>query len=143
MPAGRPFGKVDIVHHLADRYAYRRYLEIATPTTGNYYAVIDRTRFDDCRRLMYRCPAEFDDGLAIDYRCPGLDIGAALAAIATLPPPLRPHAGRPVPRLPDSARDLAAAFALLEPGGAMVVHDCLPPDETLAGPEFRGAPGAA
>ena len=38
MPAGRPFGKVDIVHHLADRYAYRRYLELATPTTGNYYA---------------------------------------------------------------------------------------------------------
>ena len=24
MPAGRPFGKVDIVHRLADRYAYRR-----------------------------------------------------------------------------------------------------------------------
>ena len=38
MTAGRPFGKVDIVHLLADRYAYRRYLELATPTTGNYYA---------------------------------------------------------------------------------------------------------
>jgi len=23
MPGGRPFGKVDIVHHLADRYATR------------------------------------------------------------------------------------------------------------------------
>ena len=40
----------------------------------------------------------------------------------------------------ESSRDLAAAFALLEPGGALVVHDCLPPNEAIAAPEFtRGA----
>lgn len=35
MAAGGPLGKVDIVHHLAGRYGYYRYLELATPTTGN------------------------------------------------------------------------------------------------------------
>jgi hypothetical protein len=128
MPAGHPFGKV--VHHLADRYFYRRHLEIATSTTGFYYAAIDRGRFDDCRRLLYRCPAEFDDGLAVDYRCAGLDIGPALAAMLVDPF----HAYR------ESSRHLAAAFALLEPGGALVVHDCLPPDEALAGPELKRGP---
>jgi hypothetical protein len=34
VPAGGPFGKADIVLLLADRYRYRRYLEIATSTTG-------------------------------------------------------------------------------------------------------------
>lgn len=81
MPAGGPLGKVDIVHHLAGRYGYYRYLELATPTTGNNYASIDRGRFDDCRRLLYRCPSDYSDGLAIDYRCSGHDIGAALSAI--------------------------------------------------------------
>ena len=140
MTAGRPFGKVDIVHHLADRYAYRRYLEIATPTTGNYYASIDRDRFDDCRRLMYRCPETFDDGLAIDYRCRDVDIGNALAAIAAERRSFDVMLVDPFHDYRDSARDLATAFALLEPGGALVVHDCLPPREALAGPEFkRGA----
>ena len=140
MTAGRPFGKVDIVHHLADRYAYRRYLEIATPTTGNYYASIDRDRFDDCRRLMYRCPETFDDGLAIDYRCRDVDIGNALAAIAAERRRFDVMLVDPFHDYRDSARDLATAFALLEPGGALVVHDCLPPREALAGPEFkRGA----
>ena len=81
MPAGGPFGKADIVLHLAETYRYRRYLEIATTTTGFLYASVAQGRFDDCRRLMYRCPAEFDDGLPVDYRSPDLDISAALAAI--------------------------------------------------------------
>jgi hypothetical protein len=136
MPAGRPFGKVDIVHHLADRYAYRRYLEIATPTTGNYYALIDRARFDECRRLIYRCPAEFDDGSATDYRCSGSDIATAVSAIAALPRRFDVMLVDPFHAYAESARDLAAAFALLEPGGAMVVHDCRPPDESLTGPDF-------
>ena len=140
MTAGRPFGKVDIVHLLADRYACRRYLDLATPTTGNYYSAIDRSRFEACRRLMYRCPADYADGLAIDYRCADLDIAPALAAIQAdgrrfdlmLVDPFHTYAA--------SARDLAAAFALLEPGGALVVHDCLPPNEALAVPHFK--PGA-
>lgn len=140
MPAGRPFGKVDIVHHLADRYRYRRYLEIATSTTGFYYAAIDRGRFDDCRRLMYRCPDEFDDGLAIDYRCAGLDIAPALGTIAAERRRFDVMLVDPYHAYAESSRDLAAAFALLEPGGALVVHDCLPPSEAVAGPELKHGP---
>jgi hypothetical protein len=136
MLAAGPFGKVDIVHHLAERYGYRRYLEIATPTTGNYYAAIEPRRFDDCRRLMYRCPPEFDDGLAIDYRCPGADIDPALGSIAAERRRFDIMLVDPFHTYPDSSRDLAAAFALLEAGGTMVVHDCLPPDAAFAAPEF-------
>ena len=109
-----PLGKVDIVHFLADRYGYRRYLEVATPTTGNYFARVDRDRFTECRRLMYRCPAGFNDGLPIDYRAPDEDVSPALAAI-------EPSDARFDIILVDgfhtyevARRDLSVAFALLE-----------------------------
>jgi hypothetical protein len=34
-------------------------------------------------RLIYDCPADFDDGLGIDFRTEGLDIGACLSEIRT------------------------------------------------------------
>ena len=60
-----------------------------------------------------------------------------MSAVAALPRRFDLMLVDPFHAYQESARDLAAAFALLEPGGAMVVHDCLPPDETVAGPEFR------
>lgn len=134
------FGKVDIVHQLAGRYGFRRYLEIATSTTGNFFGSIDRARFDDCRRLVYRCPPAYDDGQPIDYRAPDLDIADPLARIAAegrrfdviLVDPFHTYAA--------SLRDLEAAYSLLEPGGAMVVHDCMPREAALAVPDF--IPGA-
>jgi hypothetical protein len=137
MPTGGPFGKADIVLHLAKCYRYRRYLEIATSSTGFFYASVAKGRFDDCRRLMYRCPAEFDDGLAVDYRSPDLDIGAALAAIQAERRRFDIVLVDPFHGYRESSRDLAAAFALLEDGGALVVHDCLPPNEAIACPEFK------
>ncbi len=133
----RVFGKVDVVHILADRHGYRRYLEVVTPTTGHFYADIDRTRFEACRRLMYRCPPDFDDEMAIDYHTEGSDISAPAAAIAEVRPPFDIMLVDPYHGYDDSFRDLETAFALLAPGGAMVVHDCLPPREEIAGPAFQ------
>lgn len=130
------FGKVDIVHILADRYGYRRYLEIATATTGNYYFAIDRARFEDCRRLLYRCPEDFDDGRSVDYRTPGADIADIAASIASEPQSFDLMLVDPFHTYADSLRDIESAFALLVPGGAMVVHDCMPPSEETADPEF-------
>jgi len=129
--------KVDIIHRLAERFGYRRYLEFATGTTGYLYNLIDRDRFEECRRLLYNAPADFADGCAVDYRTEGLDISDLLAAIAR-------ERGRfdiilvdPYHGYRESRRDLDAALALLEPGGALVVHDCLPPTEELARPDFQ------
>ena len=49
--------KTDIINFLAGLDGYTSYLEICTPTTGNLYGKIDRTRFTTCHRLMYRTPA--------------------------------------------------------------------------------------
>jgi hypothetical protein len=126
---------VDIINRLAARFGYRRYLEFATGTTGHEYRRIDRSRFAECRRLLYNVPEGFDDGMPIDYRAAGLDIASLLNAIGgarfdvILVDPYHAYA--------QSRRDLEAALALLSSGGALVVHDCLPPSEALAGPEFQ------
>jgi hypothetical protein len=135
--AAHPFSKVDVVHHLLGCFGYRRYLEIATPTTGNFYAQIDRGRLDDCRRLLYNAPPDFSDGMVIDYACPGFDISAALSAIAAQRRRFDIILVDPYHLYEPSRRDLDVAFALLEPGGAMVIHDCRPPNEAVAQPDYR------
>jgi hypothetical protein len=129
------FGKVDIIHALTDAYGYRRYLEIATPTTGNEFVKVDRARLSVCR-LMQMCPPDFSDGMQIDYRVPEHDFAGAVAEIQA--------AGRrfdvmlidPFHTYRASWNALQAGFALLAPGGTMVVHDCLPPTRRIANPEF-------
>jgi len=128
--------KADIVNHLARRHGYASYLEICTPTTGWRYPKIDRSAFVTCHRLMYRCPATYSDGLGIDFRSETLEIDACLDKI-------RAHNLRydvilvdPWHEYETSYRDLEAAAAQLAEGGAIVVHDCLPPKERIASPNF-------
>lgn len=129
------FGKMDIINRLAARFGYRRYLEFATSSTGHEYGRIDRTRFNECRRLLYNTPRDFDDGMPIDYRTAGFDVAPLLEAIGSarfdviLVDPWHTYG--------ESRRDLEAALALLEPGGALVVHDCLPVREEIAQPQPR------
>lgn len=131
------FGKTDIVHALAARFGYRRYLEFATSMTGHQYRRIDRGRFEECRRLLYNTPDDFADGLPIDYRASGFDIAIPLAAIAREGRRFDVILVDPYHEYRQSRRDLESALALLAPGGALVVHDCLPPDEEVAQPHFR------
>ncbi|MCC6736253.1 MAG: class I SAM-dependent methyltransferase [Bauldia sp.] len=131
------FGKVEITEALADRFGYRRYLEIATSTTGGRYHALDRARFEECRRLLYDCPADFDDGMPVDYAARGPEIGDALDAIAAADHRFDVMLVDPHHTYDASLRDIAAAFDLLAPGGAMVVHDCLPPNEATASPTPR------
>jgi SAM-dependent methyltransferase len=135
--AAATFGKMDIINTLAARFGYRRYLEFATRTTGLEYRRIDRGRFAECRRLLYNMPDEFADGLPIDYRAAGLDIAIPLAAIAREGRRFDVILVDPYHEYQQSRRDLETALALLAPGGALVVHDCLPPNEELAQPHFR------
>ncbi len=47
--------KNDIVHLLAARFGFRRYLELRTPYTGPDCAVEER-RFDSVTRILYQSP---------------------------------------------------------------------------------------
>src|SRR5262245_54234090 len=120
------WNKVDVIHHVAETRGHRTYLEISTPTTGGFFGLVDRSRFDRCLRLMYRCPDDFADGLRIDFRTPGLDITPCLAELR------RQHVGIDLVfvdawhEYETAARDLREGFALLSDGGTLVVHDCLP-----------------
>jgi hypothetical protein len=104
--------------------------------SGGRYDEIDRAKLPTCRRLMYRCPDGFDDGLAIDYRSTTLDISECLTAISA--------EGRSFDiALVDSRyefepswRDLVEAFRLIRADGMLVVHDCLPPRPEIAVPKY-------
>ena len=93
--------KTDLVNELAAIHGYHSYLEICTPTTGKLYATVDRDRYTNCHRLMYRCPDKFDDGFPIDFRSSGLDIERHLRVIRAVERKVRRHPGRSVSRVRD------------------------------------------
>jgi hypothetical protein len=130
-----PIDKTEIVLMLARTLDLKRYLEICSTVSGNVHHRVRNSGLLDCRRLLYRCKWYQRDGLPIDYRSPDDDIAGALAD-------LRRDGFVPDICLVDSwheyatsLRDIEAAYALLPLGGAMVVHDCLPPSLDMALPE--------
>ncbi|WP_370322352.1 hypothetical protein [Oricola sp.] len=133
----RKIGKLDIVKILAAAFGYTRYFEITTGMTGGVHAEARRAGFADCRRLVYRldyCPKA--DGEPIDFMVPGEDTTATVAEIRgqgfefdiALVDPHHTYAC--------SIRDLKDTYSLIRPGGALVVHDCDPPNAEIASPEF-------
>jgi hypothetical protein len=135
----RPWTKVDIINHLADRYDYQTYLEICTPMTSNRFAEVDRSKYKTCHRLMYRCPRDFDDGMNIDFRTDQSDIGDCVRQIqsgtlrydAVLVDSYREYA--------PSLRDLEIAWAVSSSEGIIIVHQCNPTSEELASPTYLPA----
>jgi hypothetical protein len=128
--------KSDIVNWLAVQYGYKTYLEIATATTGGQYSLIDRDTFALTERLLYRTPANFDDGMKIDYRCEPEDNRIALAQLRgegktydlVFVDSYHMYAG--------SMSDLENAIELLATRGTLVVHDCNPMTADLVTPEY-------
>ena len=131
------FGKVDLIHLISRRLNLVNYLELCTPTTGNYYGEIQRWRFDTARRLMYNCPDGFDDGLPVDFKIEGFDIGDAIKTIKADSNKLDICLVDGWHTYDCTIRDLTLAYDLLADGGVLVVHDCLPPTELMASPVWR------
>lgn len=127
---------MEIVGLLAARRGFTRYLELCTPTTGNYYRNLDRQVLPVAHRLMYNCPADFDDGMTIDFRSEGPDIGQCLAELSRKRLRYDIILVDPFHEYDTSYRDLCAAFDLIDDGGMLVVHDCLPPNAAMAVPGF-------
>ena len=130
------WNKAHLINHLAEVHGYRHYLELCTLSTGRRYAEIDRSQFQTCFRLMYRCPDDFDDGLPIDYRSTTLDIGECLAKISELGSSFDIALVDSWHEYETSWRDLVEGFLLIREGGTLVVHDCLPPRPEIAVPEY-------
>jgi Methyltransferase domain len=130
------FGKTDIVHLLSKRLKLRNYLEICTTTTGNFYCEINRPLFSSSRRLMYNCPETFDDGLPIDFRIESFDIDSALSELAKNSNKVDICLVDGWHTYSSAIRDLTCGYNLLSDGGAIVVHDCLPPSESIASPNW-------
>ncbi len=132
--------KIDIIHQLAAANAAASYLEICTPTTGNRYAELDRSRFAVCHRLMSLCPDRYDDGLKIDYRRADKEIAGCVKEIARSGMRYDVILVDPWHEYDTSMQALAAALDLSADGGTVVVHDCLPTVADEATPQYR--PGA-
>lgn len=130
-PIRRPWNKVDVVQHLAASRQYRRYLEIATTTTGFRFATAREVGFEDCVRCLYKCSEEFTDGQPIDFRSADLDISACLSTIRARGSLFDVVFVDPHHTYECSLRDLREAFTLIPDGGALVVHDCDPPEKRL------------
>jgi hypothetical protein len=83
---------------------------------------------------MYRCPDDFDDGMGIDFRSVDLEIAGCIKQIGQLRFDVilldAHHAYE------TSLRDLTFARDLLTDHGTIVVHDCDPPSEKVARPDF-------
>src|SRR5581483_3530750 len=131
-----PSSKMEIIALLAARHGLKRYLELCTPTTGNYYDELDRRLVPVAHRLMYRCPDAFDDGAVIDFRSASVDIGQCLDEISRKQLRYDIILVDPFHEYEASYRDLQAAFSLVDDGGFLVVHDCLPPNAEFAIPTF-------
>lgn len=133
----RPLRKTDVVHILSRFFNLQHYLELCTPSTGLCYADIQKDQLTECKRLMYLAPFSFDDGMTIDFRSPDESIDGALEAFA--------ESGSVVDiclvdgwhTYPAASRDIARMYDILQDGGILVVHDCLPPNRKTANPSFR------
>ena len=128
--------KIEIVGLLAAKYEFRRYLELCTPTTGNYYKGLDRRVLSTTHRLMYNCPADFVDGSTVDFRSDSLEISQCLAEIRGKGLRYDIILVDPFHEYDTSYRDILEAFDLIDEGGMLVVHDCLPPNAAVATPRF-------
>lgn len=135
VPEPQPsLSKTRLINLLAQRCGFKRYLEICTPTTGNFYAEVNGEHLTAKHRLMYLRPDTFEDGLPIEFSTSERDIAPLLGDV--LPGSYDLLFVDSYHEYDTSLRDMQIAFDLLRLGGVMVVHDCCPADEAIATPNF-------
>lgn len=130
--------KSDLINQLAGVHGCSSYLELCTPTTGKQFSLIRSQPLKTRHRLVYNCPERLDDGLEYTYRTASPFSHDLVRVLHTT---LGPHQYDMVFVDPHhtydcTATDLYGAWCLLRPGGIMVVHDCVPPDENYASPAY-------
>jgi hypothetical protein len=129
--------KVSIIHALAKACSYTRYLEICTPTTGNYFEAIDHEAFELAHRMMYRWHAGFDGGHPSEYCTDASASGVLVQEVRRRGLAYDVILVDGWHEYDNAFNDLTSALSLLRPGGTVVVHDCMPPDAEHATPEHH------
>jgi hypothetical protein len=133
------WNKAHICGLLSVRFGLTSYLEITTSTTGLRYAEASQLGFQPCMRLVYRATEPPLDGLPVDFTSADEDIAACLNDTRLKGQTFDIVFVDPHHTYECSARDIQEAFRMVSPGGAVVVHDCLPPNRAAADP--RHVPG--
>lgn len=128
------WNKAHICGLLSIRFGLTSYLEITTSTTGYRYAEASQLDFQPCMRLVYRATESPPDGLPVDFTSADDDISACLNDARLKGRTFDIVFVDPHHTYECSARDIREAFRMVSPGGAVVVHDCLPPNRATANP---------
>ena len=129
--------KSDIVNRLNRKHGFRRYLEISTLETGRDFAKVDAARLDVKHRLAYRWPDHHSDGAPVTFSTPGPSSYHLVKELIAAGQPYDSIFVDPYHSYAYSLVDLSGAFALLRPGGVMVVHDCGPTDPEILCPHYK------
>lgn len=130
------WNKAHICGLLSVRFGLSRYFEITTGTTGFTYAEVCQMDFQPCMRLVYRMTEPPGDGLPVDFASANDDIAACLDDTRLTGQAFDIIFVDPHHTYDCSTRDIQEAFRMVAPGGAVVVHDCLPPHRAAANPSF-------
>lgn len=134
--SSRKLGKYDIVNFLLRKYELSSFIEFCTPTTGRRISELTAS-LAISHRLMYRCPADFDDGLRIEFRSQSVDISHCIEDIRRREQTYDLVFIDPFHTYECTARDMATAISILKPGGIIVIHDCNPGEMESTNPEFQ------
>jgi len=128
--SGRSWRKFHLISELARIHGYRSVLEISTARSGYTYDRLDQSRFDVCRRLSYLTPDDWTDGAPVDYRCSDRDTSECLRQIRGQGLGFDIVFVDACHEYDSTCRDMEDALSLLNPNGVVVLHDCLPNDES-------------
>lgn len=127
--------KWGIVNYLIDKYKYKYYLEISTPTTGCQYDLVKRT--DITKEILYYLgnPIQTDHKRTdIDNTLICIDYELGLKKL------LRSKYDiifvDPYHSFEQSKKDIETAYNLLDDNGIIVIHDCCPETELITSPKM-------
>ena len=129
------WNKVQLIGVIAAARGLTRYLEITTTTTGGTYDQAVVLDFRPCMRLVYRAAVHpLRDGLPIDFTSDDDDTAEPIAKIRSSNLVFDMIFLDAHHTYECAIRDPHDAYSLLAPGGAILVHDCNPPDQEIASP---------
>jgi len=129
--------KFDIAHLLSEKYGYKSYLEICTPTTGGTYARIDEKKFTHRMRIMYNRPSNFSDGAPVDISTTKKSSENIFGDLIRQGKTFDLVFIDSLHTYDASLMDILFGLNLMNPGGAMLLHDCYPRDKAHISPDFH------
>lgn len=132
--------KSELINYLGKKYNYQSYLEISTMTTGIKFDKIDNDIFK-VKDLFLYYPNELQ---IIDEKEKRKDIDAVPETYYSCFEKFKDNKYDiilvdPFHTFEQSKTDIETAMKLISQNGIIVVHDCLPTDESIIGPYKHGS----